>query len=182
MQVADGGNHNSSTLALTPGIAAAAPGAAPSTVAGPKFPVGDNKGEQRDSAKVSQAEASAAASTAVAATAVVPRDPGDDRWGMNDGTADLAERGVELEDGGAGLYLPPPPDWPPGVSLLPGGGKGGRRGRKRNRQARAEKEEVEVSERCKQSASLYFGHNRKGSIAFFSSDSATTAVQKTWWC
>lgn len=155
MQVADGGNHNSGTLALTPGIAAAAPGAAaaPSTVAGPKSPGGNNKGEQRDTSrdtsKVSQAEASAAASTAVAATAVVPRDPGDDRWGMNDGAADLAERGVELEGGGAGLYLPPPLDWPPGVSLLPGGARGGRRGRKRNRQARAEKEEVEVSERWK---------------------------------
>ncbi|CAM9575627.1 unnamed protein product [Ectocarpus sp. 12 AP-2014] len=145
VQVADGGNHNSGTLAPTPGVAAAAPGAAgaPSTVAGPKSPGGNNKGERRDSAKVSQAEALATASTAVAATAVVPRDPGDDRWGMNDGAADLAERGVELEGGGAGLYLPPPPDWPPGASLLPGGAKGGRRGRKRNRQASAEKEEVE---------------------------------------
>ncbi|CAB1101047.1 unnamed protein product [Ectocarpus sp. CCAP 1310/34] len=145
VQVADGGNHNSGTLALTPGIAAAAPGAAaaPSTVAGPESPGGNNKGEERDSAKVSQADALAAASTAVAATAVVPRDPGDDRWGMNDGAADLAERGVELEGGGAGLYLPPPPDWPPDASLLPDGAKGGRRRRKRDRQASAEKEEVE---------------------------------------
>ncbi|CAM9844093.1 unnamed protein product [Ectocarpus fasciculatus] len=148
VQVADDGNRNSGTVALTPGIAAAAPGAAAvtSTVAGPASPGGNNKGEQRDStAKVSQAEVSDAASTAVLATAVVPREPSDDRWGMNDGAADLAERGVELEGGGAGLYLPPlPPEWPPAdASLLPGGAKGGRRGRKRNRQARAKEEEVE---------------------------------------
>eukprot|EP00752_Nemacystus_decipiens_P005355 g4856.t1 len=82
-------------------------------------------------------EAPAAGEGGAQATAAALLPPGEDRWVLDDGAVDLAERGVELEMGGAGL--PPPlsslPSSPPFLLGTGGGGGGGRRrGRKRNRQ------------------------------------------------
>lgn len=113
-------------VAATPAVATAGPASAD----------GGSRNEE--------ANAPAAAESGAPASAAVVLSPGEDRWAMNDGAADLAERGVELEMGGAGL--------PSSSSLSPpfllgagGGGAGGRRrGRKRNRQEWTGEAEAEV--------------------------------------
>lgn len=119
VEAADSNNAN--------GGPASASAAAAAAVTGPTSADGGSRNE----------EAAAEGEAPASATATLP--PGEDRWTMNDGAADLAERGVELEMGGAGL---PPSSTP----FLLGRGGGRRRGRKRNRQEDwTEEAETEVS-------------------------------------
>lgn len=142
-KIDDTSNNGASTAASAPDTVTAAPLIAGAPAA-PSLPGRGSEGKEGTSATAPQGEAppmtSAAAAAAVAAGL---SSPGEDRWGMDDGAADLAERGVELEKGfgGTGPYLPLPSS---SASFSPSGSGGGRRGRKRSRQALSEKEQAEV--------------------------------------
>ncbi|CAM9933789.1 unnamed protein product [Scytosiphon promiscuus] len=102
-------------------------------------PARGSGGEEETEAALRAGEGSSPTSAAVA-TGLSSAE--EDRWGMDDGAADLAERGVELENGfgGEGPYLPMPSS---SASPLLSGGDGGRRGRKRSRQAWGAKDQTE---------------------------------------
>lgn len=137
LEAADNGDGGGGAPATT--VAPPAPAAAKAAALAGATPADDgSRSEQAD------APATAEGGAPASVTAVVP--PGEDRWAMNDGAADLTERGVELEMGGAGLPSPSSSSSSPPFLLGAegGGGRSRRRGRKRNRQEWTEEAKAEV--------------------------------------
>ena len=124
--------HGSGALATT---SAPPPPAAVAATATAE-PISVDNGSRNGDA---DAPAAAAEDGDSAPATAVALPPGEGRWTMNDGAADLAERGVELEMGGA--RLPAPSSSP----FLLGEGAGGRRSRRRGRKRNRQEEWTEAS-------------------------------------